>query len=177
MTAIHPTAGQPLCDPFVEYYDDVLRFLRARVGYHAAADVAQDVYVRLRQRIGDEAIDHPRAYVFRTARSALIDHHRHGSHRQHASLDDEGAGAVCSPEREPQTVLEQRERLAHVRAAIQGLPPKCRAVFIMHRTTGLSQQEIAARFGISVSTVEKHILRALASCSDGLARVDRDRPA
>ena len=41
------------------------------------------------------------------------------------------------------------------------LPPKCRQAFELRKFDGLSQREIAARMGISQSTVEKHLIKAL----------------
>ncbi len=156
---------------FVAHYDDILGYLRSRLGHHDAADVAQEALLRACQRTAEEPVERPRAYLFRAARTALIDHLRHAQHRRHAGLDEDAAIACVSASPDPHAVLEQRERLELVRGAIAALPPKCREVFILHRMGGLSQDAIAERLGISASTVEKHIMRALRSCSASL----RDR--
>lgn len=64
---------------------------------------------------------------------------------------------VASPERQ----ASDHQQLALARAAILGLPPKCREVYLLNRMDGLSYPAIAQRCGISVKAVEKHISRAL----------------
>jgi RNA polymerase sigma-70 factor (ECF subfamily) len=41
------------------------------------------------------------------------------------------------------------------------LTPRVREVFMMHRVEGRAYSEIARALGISVSTVEKHMMAAL----------------
>jgi RNA polymerase sigma-70 factor (ECF subfamily) len=50
--------------------------------------------------------------------------------------------------------------------------PKIRRVFELHRFDSLSYEEIAGRVGVSVSTVEKYVMTALAELRDSR---DRDR--
>jgi RNA polymerase sigma-70 factor (family 1) len=53
-------------------------------------------------------------------------------------------------------MLEQK-----IHAVIEQLPNKCREVFLLSRYNNLSHQAIAEKLNISVSTVEKHIVKAL----------------
>jgi len=53
-------------------------------------------------------------------------------------------------------MLEQK-----IYAVIEQLPDKCREVFLLSRFDNLSHQAIADKLNISVSTVEKHIVKAL----------------
>ena len=53
-------------------------------------------------------------------------------------------------------MLEQK-----IYAVIEQLPQKCREVFLLSRFNNLSHQAIADQLNISVSTVEKHIVKAL----------------
>ena len=49
--------------------------------------------------------------------------------------------------------------------AISKLPPRCREVFLLSYVEHLSNKEISARLGLSLSTVENHIHSALMSSS------------
>lgn len=62
-----------------------------------------------------------------------------------------------SPERE----LQIKELKLKIDAAIQKMPDKCREVFLMSRVENLSNKAIALKLNISVSTVEKHISKAM----------------
>jgi RNA polymerase sigma-70 factor (ECF subfamily) len=66
-----------------------------------------------------------------------------------------------------------REELRNLARLVSGLPLQRRRVFTLRKIYGLSPAEIAARLGLSVSTVEKHLVKALRTCAEGLARQER----
>ena len=57
--------------------------------------------------------------------------------------------------------IEAEQALKAVEAALYELPTKCRQAFVMHRRNGMSYPDIAAELAVSVSMVEKYIIRAL----------------
>lgn len=124
-------------------------------------DLTQEVFARLAQRSSGEEIAHAEGYLFQTAASVLTDRMRRLSARrsdEHVEYDEnEHAVEDFSAER----VLAAREQVEMVVAALEDLPERTRFAFVLHRFEGLRQQEIARRLGISVSAVEKHIVRAL----------------
>jgi len=61
----------------------------------------------------------------------------------------------------PDNQLEIKEFKQIILSACKKLPEKCREVFIMFRFGELSHQEIADREAISVSTVKKHLHKAM----------------
>jgi RNA polymerase sigma-70 factor (ECF subfamily) len=67
-------------------------------------------------------------------------------------------------------MLESREELRALADAIAELPAQCRRVFTLRKVYSLSPEEIAVRLGLSVSTVEKHLVKGLRYCSDKLGR-------
>jgi RNA polymerase sigma-70 factor (ECF subfamily) len=66
--------------------------------------------------------------------------------------------------------LEARDDLRLLARLIADLPPQCRRVFTLRKVYGLSHEEIAVRLGLSISTVEKHVIKGLRLCSERLAR-------
>src|SRR3546814_1881111 len=50
--------------------------------------------------------------------------------------------------------------LARAMEILQALPDRTRIIFVLRRIEGWKYQEIAERYGISVSAVEKHVERA-----------------
>jgi RNA polymerase sigma factor (sigma-70 family) len=48
--------------------------------------------------------------------------------------------------------------------AVAALPKKCRQVFLLRKVHGLGHREIAERMGLSVSSVEKYLLRGIVDC-------------
>ncbi|WP_035293560.1 RNA polymerase sigma factor [Brevundimonas bacteroides] len=137
-------------------------FLRRRLTREDAEDAVQEVFARLSRRAGLASIDNIEGYLFETAGSVTIDHQRRGrvrAHDRHDAYDDERHGfADFASDR----LLQGRQELQIVLAALRELPERSRNVFILARLEQMRHAEIARRLGISVSTVEKHVVRALA---------------
>lgn len=124
-------------------------------------DLVQDVFVRIAARDSEQRIDKLGAYVARTAASVLADRgRRRRSHHAdlHVAFDAEThADEDFSPER----VLSDKEELNAAIAALLSLPERTRTVFVLRRLEGYRHADIARHLGISVSAVEKHMVRAL----------------
>jgi RNA polymerase sigma-70 factor (ECF subfamily) len=149
-----------------EYRGALLRFFTKQLGSSAdAEDLTQEVFVRLVRHKDRKSIRHMEAYLFQTASNLLRDHvRRNATHRvnDHVSFEEfhyEGhyAGAVPSEE----YVYEGREAIDAFLSVLAELPPRRRTVFLMHRFQGYSYGAIATKLGISVSVVEKHMMKAL----------------
>jgi len=125
-------------------------------------DLIQEVFLRLIKRGGVEDIEKVGGYVFETASSVLTDRLRRRRSRfeeLHHEFDAHAHGDVdFSPER----VLLGREALARATAVLLELPERTRVIFVLRRLEGMRYLDIAARLGISVSAVEKHMVRAMA---------------
>jgi RNA polymerase sigma-70 factor (ECF subfamily) len=65
---------------------------------------------------------------------------------------------------QPEAVYATREVFRAYATAIAALPPRCREAFCLHVFGELSNGEIARRMNISVSMVEKHLIRGKAAC-------------
>ena len=58
-------------------------------------------------------------------------------------------------------VCETKELAYNINRSINLLPEKCRQAFLLSRSEDLSYKDISGHLGISISTVEKHISKAL----------------
>ena len=65
--------------------------------------------------------------------------------------------------------LDASQTLERLVRAVEGLPPRCQMVFVMHKIHELPQAEVAERLGISLKTVEKHLRLGMAACREYLA--------
>ncbi|MGA4635348.1 RNA polymerase sigma factor [Pseudomonas solani] len=149
--------------PFLALYlreqNRLLQLIRRIVGDRSTAeDLAQDTFLRLWDR---ELGDGDRSLLFRTAQNLALDHLRARQVRsRHAreQMEDEGDG----PDLQQQA--EAHQELEHLLRRLQGLPRRCQQVFLLSRLDGLSYASIAERLGVSLSTVEKDIIRVLQHC-------------
>jgi RNA polymerase sigma-70 factor (ECF subfamily) len=135
-------------------------FVRRGLAPDAAEDCVQEVFVRV-ARIDQGRVENAEAYLFTIAASVAVDRSRAARSRHelcHDPLDDLIPGGDFSPAR----VLEGRQALEQLAAVLDELPERTRELFLLNRLEGLSYTQIAARFAISVKTVEKQMSRALA---------------
>ena len=129
-------------------------------------DAVQDVWVRAQPHLTAGGIDNVSSYLFQTAQSVLTDKARRASVRAealHESLREmhhpvEGVT--------PDRVLLGKEAIARIAAKVKAMPERTRDIFILHRFENVSYGEIASMMGLSVSAIEKHIMKALRLLSD-----------
>lgn len=124
-------------------------------------DVVQDVWTRLCRVSDSNAIENPRAYLFRTAGTVVTDRFRRG--RVRLSEDHEELTEFRHPVEEitPERVLQGKIEMERIVARIGTLPERTRDIFVLNRFEQLNNRQIAASMGISVSAVEKHMIRAM----------------
>lgn len=152
------------------YRQPLTAYFHRRVGSrNEAEDLTQEVFLRLIRRLDVEKIDNPEAFVFRTAVNLLRDRFRRGqtqrSHLAEVSLQQPGIEEL-SPER----VFDSRQHLERVLDALENLDERSRDVFILHRLEGMKHAQIAELYGVSVSSVEKYIIKALAALTEHASR-------
>lgn len=139
-------------------------FVRRTGSQTDAEDLVQEVFERLAQLDDARRLDNPQAYIFQIAVNLLRDRARRAGVRQsamHEPFDDE-LHVQASPT-SPEAALLAREKLLRVETALRRLPRKTQAVFLLHRLDGLKYREIAEAMDLSVSTIEKHMIKALAA--------------
>lgn len=159
-----------------KFFAPLVRFFRRRGFASAEAeDGAQEVFVRLSGLEADHRVDNPMAYLFRVAASVVTDRARRAKVRHeahHVSADDIELGDEApSTER----VLIGREDLSLVMQALEQMPARRREMLLLNRLDGLTYSQLAVRFGVSVSMIEKQMMRAIEQMHSCLGSPRRPR--
>ena len=162
---------------FEDNREQLLRYLRAHGAGEAAEDCLHDLWLKISAQPGGP-VANPRSYLFRAATNLMIDRRRseqQGRQRDHewSGLADRLEGSVAndpSPERD----IDGRRKLALVEEKLAKLPPRALAIFREYRIEGLTQREIAARRGISASTVESDLRLAYRLIDDIRRQLDEE---
>ncbi len=127
-----------------------------------AADLAHDTFLRLLLKDHLPAIDSPKAYLGRVARGLMLNHwRRQALEKAYLEVLMNHADIAHPSEEEQALVLEALLQLANV---LDGLPERCKTVFILARIDGLSYQTIADQLDISVNMVQKAMSKAMLNC-------------
>jgi len=144
----------------VSQHAKLLAFLNARLANEQdARELAQEAYLRLLRATRARLIEDPAAYLFRIARNLLYE--------WYVSLPPASEPLSGSAPSSDMAVEEQAALVQHMdrlESALRQLPPKRRAVVLMHRRDGMTYKEIGAALGISASMVKKHLALGLACC-------------
>lgn len=138
--------------------------------WHRACDALQEALLRLALSSRPQPLLEPQAYLRTIVGSVLADEQRRAARRpllagdlhpdapdDTTALDRLSAGQAPSAE----SLAALRQQLEATLRWLDSLPPRCREAFCLFRIEGLSQADIAARMGISVNMVERHVMRAL----------------
>jgi len=126
--------------------------LRGRFGDDLADDLAQETYLRLVGR--QAAAETPRGLLMTVAANLARDTFRRDRVRaEHAAQARRGAAADKGGH-------TAEDDLA-VRQAILSLPPKLRDVLLLSKIGGLTNRQIAQRYGLSVRAIDKRLQKAI----------------
>ena len=127
-------------------------------------DIAQETFVRAFLAEQKGAIQHPKAYLYRIARNLTFEILSKKSNKLTSYIEDSSDYSLLDSGEDIEGIAIVREKLDRVKVAIAEMPPQCQRVFIMHKVYGFKYKEISQQLGISVSTVEKHIMTGLKKC-------------
>lgn len=150
------------------YHRELLNFLTRQVNDRdTAADLAQESYVRvLAAQSSGQAVLDMRALLYRTARNLVIDRHRRNQVRRQDDLEalSEDQHPSAPAHLQPEEALASQQVIKAYVATIEALPLRCREAFVLHVFDGWNHAQIAQHMGISVSMVEKHVVRGMVAC-------------
>jgi RNA polymerase sigma factor (sigma-70 family) len=158
---------------FTEHGSALQAFLYRRVHRHPdAAELAQEVYVRMLRVPDMTTVRNPEAYLYAVASNLAKEHARRGP-------NDSRVLDIDDPLVQEQLVelpafggqLDREQRIERLREVLRQLSPKCQAVVALQYWHGMSYEEIAQRLGISTNMVKKYLSQALTHCRRRMARL------
>jgi RNA polymerase sigma factor (sigma-70 family) len=155
-------------DIFMSLRLRIARAVSSIVPPHEVEDIVQETYVRLCQVGSTEHIQHPKSYLFKTARNLALDNVKRAGNRLSEHWEEGIEDDTRSSQDGVDEVFEQvasKEEFAHFCEAVRQLPVQARRVFVLKKVYGYSQREIASELGLSESTVEKHVALAVRRCA------------
>ena len=128
-----------------------------------AADVAHDTFVRILGGRHAAQIMEPRDYLATIARGLVIDRYRrHAVEQAYKQTLAERPDATAISEEDKAIIIET---LVAVDKALSGLGERARRIFMLSQIDGLTYQQIADQLQVSLTTVKKHMVRALTECA------------
>ena len=147
---------------FRRFYTPLVRYARRLTGDGASAsDVLQDVFAKLwedRHRITVEVSLQALLYTMVRNRALNL---RRRAHRHAPDVDVQDLRDQAGEAPDGSDDAEADELRRHLYRWVSELPPRRAEAFTLSRYHGLSHAEIAALMGVSVRTVDTHILLAL----------------
>jgi RNA polymerase sigma factor (sigma-70 family) len=135
------------------------RLRRILPSTHELEDLVAEVLARAYATENWENVTTGRAYLFTIARNLVIDAARRNKVVSFETIADL---ELLQGENNMEAQLHAREALRQVEKIVDSLPSQCRRVFILRRIHEKSMLEIAEEMSLSVSTVEKHLAKAIA---------------
>lgn len=154
------------------YHAVLLRyFARRGIGQQDAQDLAQEVFAKLSKGNLLENIVSSEAYLFTTAANVAYDFFRWRKVRADNPAEAFYETVPSSENFSPERLVEGRQELTCIVAALNEMPERMRNIFILARLENLPRSEIARRLGISKSLVEQQITLATACLSEKRRRI------
>ena len=190
--AVNPSAAAPQeIDPLIERclkgdqraWDDVVRLYWRKVFNVAykfvgrqdeAEDLTQDIFLKLFKSLKtfDRRANFS-TWLISVSRNLCIDHYRSMRREHDVVTHDVDVVTLARPSASdsPQAALEQRDRVALLRAALDTLAPSLRTAVMLRDIQELSYQEIAEKLGVPEGTVKSRINRGRTELSRQIARL------
>lgn len=156
---------------FDQYYLEFCKLSFKYVGRtDIAEDIVQDVFINIwNKRFTLNCNGKVKPYLIRSVINTSLNYIKSKFVRQNMCDED---FAKNTPEKyDPHDELVKRELNQLLKIAIEQLPDKCRAIFMLSRFSDLTYKEIAEQLSISIKTVEAQISIALKKLQQFLSKL------
>ena len=190
--ALNPSAAAPPeIDPLIERclkgdqraWDDIVRLYWRKVFNVAykfvgrqdeAEDLTQDIFLKLFKSLKtfDRRANFS-TWLISVSRNLCIDHYRSMRREHDVVTHDVDVVTLARPSGldSPLVALEQRDRVALLRAALDKLAPSLRTAVMLRDIQELSYQEIAEKLDVPEGTVKSRINRGRTELARQIARL------
>lgn len=153
---------------YADHAGSLHRFIHGKLGCtETAADISQDIFLRLCCLDGASAIDDARSYLFRMARNMVVDHFRRTVNERTRCEKHDISELVelsdDSPACEEQAMLD--EQLRSLYSMMQEWSHLSRNIFTLRHIAGYKNREVADHLGVCLSTVEKRLAAVRGHCA------------
>jgi RNA polymerase sigma-70 factor, ECF subfamily len=160
-TAVSESRWAALQTLFLASFDDLARRLTRRLrSAELVSEALQETYLRL-ERGGELAEVHqPNDFLYQIALNIARDHLRTESRRLTRSEMLEAVLETIDVGPTPERIAESRSDMAAMTRALEELSPRRRAMFLAAWVQEEPRESIAARFGVSMSTLKSELKMA-----------------
>jgi RNA polymerase sigma factor (sigma-70 family) len=134
------------------YADKLYRFiLKSASDTDVAKDITQESFIRVWEKRNEVRFETAKAYFFKTAYNALVDHFR----REKKSVDIGRVNTSLYHVEQPNHQLPEL-----LDEAVQKLPPAQKTILLLRDYEGYSYEEIAGIAGVTLEQVKINLFRA-----------------
>jgi RNA polymerase sigma-70 factor (ECF subfamily) len=161
---------------FIDHGPALHAFLSRRLGKAAdAAELAQEVYVRMLRVPDMSAVRNPEAYLYAVASNLAKEHGRRSAPGSKViDIDEPTVQAQLAQLPTYGGEIDREQRVKRLHEVLSQLSPKCRAAVVLQYWHGLSYEEIGRRLGVSTNMVKKYLSQALVHCRRRMRRIGDD---
>lgn len=143
---------------FEKYRLDLQKFVAYKFGRHLdSEDIVQDTFHNILAVDDVESLENPKAYLYQSASNLALNRirraKRHSDYLENTPFEEQSV----SLERSVFGELDVKR----LNKALANLPEKYRRTFLLSRIQSKTYSQISDELNIAVSTVEKHIIKAL----------------
>lgn len=154
-----------LSSAFVEHNAFLKKFLRRFLSERQdIEDVVQEAYLRAYQTGQYQNIVQPKAFLFQIAKNLALTELNRKARQLTDYIEEIDSPTIPGIGPTLENELEARQHIALYCEAAASLPERRRKILLLRKVYGLPYQEIADRLDISVSAVEKHLLKGMLTC-------------
>ncbi len=155
----------PVYEAYTRHGSSLKRFIGRFVRSPSdVEDLAQEAFLRAYAVERGRPIEQPKSFLFRIAKHLALSQLTRKSRQITSYIEDSDDSAVIQLESSAEEEISAQQILVLHCEAVAELSPQCSQVYLLRKVQGFSHKEIAAELGIAVSTVEKHLMKAIEQC-------------